>query len=563
MTTTAPPPDTHVPDWVLCPGCRAPVYGKRFVRNDRVCPHCGRHGSLTAPERLAGLLDPGGVEPLVHPVRTGDPLGFVDVRAYPERLREARERTGLDEAVLCARGTVRGLPLIVAVMDFRFMGGSLGSAVGGLIAHAADTALRERTPLLLVTASGGARMQEGALALMQMATTSQAMARLDEAGILTMSLVTDPTYGGVAASFASLSDVIIAEPGARMGFAGARVIEQTIRQSLPPGFQSAESLLSRGFMDLVCPRSGLRTKLARLLSFASGERPGPVGGDGALIEDYRQLPEEDAWTAVRGARDLGRPTTQDYLGQMLDDFEELHGDRLSGDSPAIVAGLGRIDGTPLVVIGHRKGHTTTELVAHDYGMPTPSGYRKAARLMRLAAKLALPVVTLIDTPGAHPGLEAEKGGQAAAIAENLRLMSRLPVPVVAVVTGEGGSGGALALGVANSVLACSGAVYSVISPEGCAAILWKDSTAAPLAAEALRMGARDLLRLGIVDGVVPEPEGGAQKAPERAAARLREAVVARLAALTRLGPAELVEHRYARFRHYSAGLDDARAEGTT
>ncbi|KAB2594313.1 carboxyl transferase domain-containing protein [Streptomyces arboris] len=271
MTTTAPPLDTHVPDWILCPGCRAPVYGKRFVRNDRVCPHCGRHSSLTAPERLAGLLDPGGAEPLVHPVRTGDPLGFVDVRAYPERLREARERTGLDEAVLCARGTVRGLPLIVAVMDFRFLGGSLGSAVGGLIAHAADTALRERTPLLLVTASGGARMQEGALALMQMATTSQAMARLDEAGILTMSLITDPTYGGVAASFASLSDVIIAEPGARMGFAGARVIEQTIRQSLPPGFQTAESLLSRGFIDLVCPRSGLRTKLARLLSFAAGE----------------------------------------------------------------------------------------------------------------------------------------------------------------------------------------------------------------------------------------------------------------------------------------------------
>ncbi|WP_018501318.1 acetyl-CoA carboxylase carboxyl transferase subunit [Parafrankia discariae] len=548
------PAGLDTPAWLVCDGCRRMIYGRRFARGGHVCPECGWHARLTAPQRVALLLDEGSVEVVDTPVTAADPLEFVDTRPYADRLRSARASTGLSEAVVVARGRIEGAPVVTAVMDFRFLGGSLGAAVGEAITGACEIALRERTPLLLVTASGGARMQEGALSLMQMAKTAQAIGQLDEAGVLTVSLITDPTFGGVAASFATLTDVIIAEPGARLGFAGARVIEQTIRQTLPPGFQTAEFLLAHGVVDLISPRAQLRPTLARLLGVAT-RRPGSVPvtpgdeGDG-VVRDPARLADRHPWEAVRLARRLGRPSTLDYVGALVEDWTELHGDRAATDCPAMVAGLGRLDGTPVVVIGTQKGHTATELATRSYGMPSPGGYRKAARVMRLAAKLGLPVITLIDTAGAHPGIEAEQNGQAVAIAENLRLMAGLPVPVVAVVTGEGGSGGALALAVADRVLMCANAIYSVISPEGCAAILWKDPSAGPDAAAALRVDARALLTAGIVDGVIPEPDGGADVDPLAAADALRAALTGTLAELTPLDPPTLVTARRARFRRF-------------
>jgi acyl-CoA carboxylase subunit beta len=547
-----------LPEWVICAGCRALAYGKRFRRELLVCPECGHHGRMSSAERIAALLDEGSVAELDFPVVTGDPLGFVDSTPYAARLSSAQAATGLTEAVVCVRGTVGGNPVIAAVMDFRFLGGSLGAAVGELITRTAELALAERTPLLVVTSSGGARMQEGALSLMQMAKTSHAFRELDEAGILTISLITDPTYGGVAASFATQADIIIAEPGARLGFAGPRVIQQTIRQSLPTGFQTAEFLVERGMIDMVVPRPALRATLARLLS-AGARRPAapPAAGEPtkagtAVVTDPRDLPAGDPWEAVRLARALDRPTTLEYIQWITDDFVELRGDRLAGNCRAIIGGLARLDGAPLVVIGHQKGHTAKELAAGNFGMPSPAGYRKAARLMRLAAKLGVPVLTLVDTPGAYPGIEAETAGQALAIADNLRLMTGLPVPVISVVTGEGGSGGALALAVANQVLAFANAIYSVISPEGCAAILWRDSGAAPQAARALRLDARSLLELKVVDAVIPEPEGGAQRDPAAAARNLKAAVAASLDELSSLDAARLVETRRVRFRRFQA-----------
>ncbi|MEV0621425.1 acetyl-CoA carboxylase, carboxyltransferase subunit beta [Nonomuraea sp. NPDC050404] len=542
--------------WLLCPGCREMLYGRSFERAAKVCPHCGHHARLSAPERLAHLLDPESMRVLDFEIPDADPLSFTDTVPYPERLRAARDRTGLEEAVICARGTIGGHPVVVAAMDFRFFGGSLGSAVGEAITLAAEAALRERTPLVMVTASGGARMQEGVLSLMQMAKTSQAIAQLDEAGILTVTVVTDPTFGGVAASFATLADVIVAEPGARLGFAGPRVIERTIRQSLPEGFQTAEFLLEHGIVDVIRPREELPGTLADLLAVAARQaRQGEQGGQDqgpAPVTDPADLPERNSWEAVRAARDLGRPSTLDYIALLTTGFVELHGDRRGADCPALVGGLGYLDDIPVVLIGTQKGHTAAELNARNYGMPTPAGYRKAARLMRLAAKLGLPVVTLIDTAGAYPGLEAERDGAAVAIAENLRLMAGLPVPTVAVVTGEGGSGGALALAVANRVLICANAVYSVISPEGCAAILWDDPSAAPRAAEALRVDARRLLELGAIDAVVPEPGTGAQTDHRAAAAALRGALTGTLRGLMPMDAMNLVLDRHARFRRFGA-----------
>lgn len=541
-------------EWLMCPACRALLYRRHFERALSVCPECGHHARLTATARMEQLADAGSLRSLTPSPHSDDPLGFTDLRPYANRLEEARRRTGLPEAVVCASARIDGHPVVLAVMDFRFMGGSLGAGVGEAVTHAAEVAASSRTPLLLVTASGGARMQEGPVALMQMAKTSLAMAELDRLGVLTICLITDPTYGGVAASFATLGDVILCEPGARMGFAGPRVIEQTIGQKLPEGFQTAEFLHDHGLVDAIVPRVELGPTLANLLSVTAADSPATPGGSapssGTLIRDAGRLARRDTWEVVRSARDLDRPTTLDYVGRVLDWFVELHGDRMSGDCPAIVGGLGSLRGRPVMMIGHQKGHTLSALIARNFGRATPDGYRKAARHMRLAAKLGLPVVTLVDTQGAEPGIAAEEQGQAIAIAENIRLMSRLPVPIVAVITGEGGSGGALALAVADRVLALENVYYSVITPEGCAAILWRTASAASQAARSLHLDAASLLRLQVIDGIVPEPPGGANTDHSNAAAMLEQALADVLREIGSRGTDELLAGRARRFRRF-------------
>ncbi len=254
------------------------------------------------------------------------------------------------------------------------------------------------------------------------------------------------------------------------------------------------------------------------------------------------------WQRCQIARHADRPTTLDYIRMMMTEFIELHGDRAFGDDAAIVAGLGRLEGMPLVVVGHQKGHDTKEKLARNFGMANPEGYRKALRVMKLAERFHRPILTLIDTPGAYPGLGAEERGQAEAIARNLSEMGEITVPIVAVVTGEGGSGGALALGVADAVLMLEYAIYSVISPEGCASILWRDPAKAPQAAEALALTAQHLERMNLIDAIVPEPVGGAHRNPAEMATTLKEYAIKYLQRAERMAPAERVEQRYAKFR---------------
>ncbi|HMH75184.1 MAG TPA: acetyl-CoA carboxylase carboxyltransferase subunit alpha [Candidatus Udaeobacter sp.] len=255
-----------------------------------------------------------------------------------------------------------------------------------------------------------------------------------------------------------------------------------------------------------------------------------------------------AWQRAQIARHPKRPHTLDLVNLLLEDWVELHGDRVFGDDKAIVGGLATFDGEPVVLIGHQKGRDTRENIARNFGMPHPEGYRKALRLMQLAGKFGKPIITFIDTPGAYPGLGAEERGQAEAIARNLREMAGLPTPVICVVTGEGGSGGALAIGVGNRVLMLEYAIYSVISPEGCAAILWGDAAKAPEAAELMRVTAPDLLKLGVIDAIVPEPVGGAHRNWEAAAASLRAALRDQLWQLKSKSEAELIEERHEKFR---------------
>lgn len=263
------------------------------------------------------------------------------------------------------------------------------------------------------------------------------------------------------------------------------------------------------------------------------------------------------WQRALIARHPGRPFTLDYVSTLFTEWTELHGDRAGFDDHAIVCGLARFRGDSVVVIGHQKGRKTKENIYRNFGMARPEGYRKALRVMRLAADFGLPIVTFIDTPGAYPGVDAEARGQAEAIARNILEMSRLPVPIVTVVTGEGGSGGALAIGVANRVMMLENSIYSVISPEGCAAILWRDRAEGPRAAEALKITAADCLRLGVIDRIIPEPAGGAHRGREVTMASVGDAVASQLDALRGLDPDALRADRYDRFRQMGRFLEDA------
>jgi acetyl-CoA carboxylase carboxyl transferase beta subunit/acetyl-CoA carboxylase carboxyl transferase alpha subunit len=592
--------------WTKCPGCEELLYNKRLAGDLWVCSRCGHHFRVRAQARLALLVDADSFRERDAGLESVDPLEFVDTKPYPERLATAQAATGLRDAAVWGTATIGGIRIAICVMDFGFMGGSMGSVVGEKVTRAAEAALAERIPLVTVAASGGARMQEGTLALMQLAKTCAALERLAQAGVPYISLMTDPTTGGVFASFAALGDVNLAEPGALIGFAGARVAAGTIAEELPPGFQRAEFLLEHGFVDRIVPRARLRDELvlflrllrpldlARLEHMVDGTARVPVlgamadganalataivgsqGGDrgngaakaraqsaamAAAQPDVRTtrapLPErqseEEVWERVLLARDPARPHTRELAQAIGTDFIELHGDRLFRDDPAIVAGLFRVGGRAAVIVGHQKGSDTTENIRRNFGMPHPEGYRKAQRLFALAERFGLPVVTTIDTPGAFPGPASEERGVAEAIARSIMQMSALRTPVVAVLTGEGGSGGALAIAVGDTVLALENAIYSVISPEGCASILWRSPERARTAAAAMRITAPEQVLLGVVDEVVPEPAGGAQRDPAVTGRRLREAIAGQLERLSAAPVDELLAARYRRYRDLGA-----------
>ena len=276
--------------------------------------------------------------------------------------------------------------------------------------------------------------------------------------------------------------------------------------------------------------------------------PEPTGHPGPQQLPASAEERADAWRRVQLARHPKRPHSLDYIERVFTDFREFHGDRLFGDDPAIVCGSGFLAGKPIMVVAEQKGRDTKQKLYRNFGMPKPEGYRKALRVMQLASKFGRPVVTLLDTPGAYPGIDAEERGQAEAIARNLREMARLAVPVLTVCIGEGGSGGALALGVGNRVLMLENAIYSVISPESCAAIIWRDSTKAELAAAALKLTAEELLKLGLIDEVIGEPPGGAHEDTDAAARLLSESLVRTLETLAGLGSDQLIEQRYSKFR---------------
>ena len=597
--------------WRTCKHCKLTFDGASLAAGHYVCPSCGGYMRMTSDERIDDLLDAGTFQ------------------------EWDRVRTG--------QGSIAGLKCAIGIMESTFFMGSMGSVVGEKVTRLFERATAEHLPVIIFTASGGARMQEGLVSLMQMAKTSCAIERHAAAHLPYISVITDPTTGGVTASFAMDGDIILAEPKALIGFAGQRVIRDTIRQELPEGFQTAEFALEHGLIDAIVERQDLRATLAHILAMHLSTACQATGcahnaGDHDVLVSYRAVcdnlengtatyntvtysdlrpepmsveeravweklreaipsslipeslragasrrveraiaagtfdaeagtslevgatsvvagasPDEQenrAWQSVQLARNVHRPTAISYIRSFVDGFVELHGDRGFADDGAIVGGIGWIGGRAVTVIGQEKGENLKERIRRNFGCPQPEGYRKALRLMRQAEKFRRPIVCLVDTQGAYCGTEAEERGQGNAIADNLVAMAGLKVPVVTVLLGEGGSGGALALAVANRVAMQEHAVYSVLSPEGFASILWKDRTRAPEAAAVMKMSAHESLELGIIDAVVPEGPAPAHENPLIAERNVRDYVQAALDELCGMSEQELLSQRYDRFRKF-------------
>lgn len=539
----------EVPDGLLkkCNVCKSAIFTQDVKDGYYICPKCHNYFRIHARRRIQMIADEGSFREWDDGLETKNPLNY---KGYEEKIRLMQEKTGLDEAILTGSALIHGKKAAVGVCDSRFIMASMGEVVGEKITRMIERATKEKLPVILFACSGGARMQEGIVSLMQMAKTSAALKRHSDAGLLYVSVLTNPTTGGVTASFAMLGDIILAEPGALIGFAGPRVIEQTIGQKLPEGFQKSEFLLKHGFIDRIVERKELKTVLADILSMHEKKVFSQMKKAEEQQTEYVRQTEISAWERVQLSRRKDRPTGSDYIRHLFTDFIEFHGDRYYKDDRAIIGGIAKFKGIPVTVIAQEKGRTTKENIEHNFGMPSPDGYRKALRLMKQAEKFGRPILCFVDTPGAFCGLEAEERGQGEAIARNLFEMSGLTVPVLAIVIGEGGSGGALAMAVADEVWMLENSVYSILSPEGFASILWKNSKKAKEAAEVMRLTADDLKEMGIVERVISEGKEFSEEHMGDVCKKLSYYMEQFLGQYQKMTDGELMEHRYERFRKY-------------
>lgn len=543
-----------IPDgmWTKCNSCNQTIYNEDLKENNMTCPNCSYHFRMTAKDRLDITVDKGSFREFNENLKSKNPLDF---DGYDQKIESLTKKLNLNEAIITGYCTIDSNPCVIGIMDGNFIIGSMGSVVGEKISRAFEVATEENLPVVMFTVSGGARMQEGIFSLMQMAKVSASVAKHSEKGLLYTAVLTDPTTGGVTASFAMQGDIIMAEKGAQIGFAGRRVIEDTIRQKLPEGFQSAEFLLKHGFLDIVCSRNEIRENLSKILSIHLDnckveENDNEIETESKDTKSKKKYKKQDltAYERVQMARSPQRPTTKDFVDKIADNFLELHGDRYYSDDEAIVGGIASIDGVPVTIIGHQKGKDIEENIKRNFGMAKPDGYRKAIRLMKQAEKFNRPVICFVDTPGAYCGIEAEERGQGEAIAESLLVLSTLKTPVISLIVGEGGSGGALALALADEVWMMENSIYSILSPEGFASILWKDASKAAEAAEKMKVTATHLKDFGIIDKIIEEPMNGISIDFDTISHNVKKEILESIKVYLKKDKATLLEDRYQKFK---------------
>ena len=553
-------PQQQEPDksLVKCPKCGRMVNRDKVVKKKYICYECGGYFRVKTNNRIRMVADPKTFELWFEDMAVSNPLNY---EGYEDKLASAREKTGLNEAVTVGRCKVFGEDIVLGICDSRFMMASMGHVVGEKITRAIERATALKLPVFLFCCSGGARMQEGIISLMQMEKTAAAIRKHGDAGLLYCSILTDPTTGGVTASFARLGDVIMAEPGALVGFAGPRVIKQTIGQDLPEGFQTSEFLVEHGIIDGIVKRENLKKTIYFLIKTHQCNGKKTYADYKPNEEFHFELSEtlkeqswfsspRSAWEKVKAVRQVERPSASDYISYIFDFFVESHGDRAFRDDKAMIGGLAFIDGQPVTIIADEKGKDFKECQERNFGMPMPEGYRKALRLMKQAEKFNRPIISFVNTSGAFCGIEAEERGQGEAIARNLMEMSSLKVPVLCLMIGEGGSGGALATAVGNEVWMMENATYSILSPEGFASILWKDANRAKEASEVMNITAQDLKRLGVIEEIIPEFGGADRKTTEAIAGYMKEHIKEFLKKYDGKSGEQIAEERYQRFRDF-------------
>ena len=443
------------------------------------------------------IEDPGSFVPVDGDLRSSDPLAFPD---YGGMQAAARAKAGSDEAVTAGPASIDGIDVELALFSFDFLGGSMGEVAGERLARAMERAAARGVPFVLRTSTGGARMQEGMAALVQMPKTVVARRALASARVPYLAVLGHPTTGGVFASIGSLADVTVAESDATIGFAGPRVAERFTGDPLEGGSHSAATAFGNGLVDEVVPASETRSYLAQALMVLSPDTPGEVTEP---TESPAPTTEVDAWGAVEAARDEARAGAPDVQRALGDPHLPLRGDRGGTDDPAVSATITRLKGRRVLILALERAH-----------WPGPGAYRKARRCIGIAERLGLPVITLVDTRGADPSSGSENTGIASEIARTFDRLLTVRVPTISVVTGEGGSGGALAFACTDRLLATTTSIFSVIGPEGAAEILWRDGGRAPEAARLLRLTAADLVDMNIADALVPDLD------PERLAGTL-------------------------------------------
>ncbi len=532
----------------------------------RVCPHCRFHYNIGARDRIDALTDVGSFEETHRWIESLDPLVFSPRLSYQVRILRDQTRTGLMDAAVGGTAEIGGISCAVVVIDFGFLGGSMGLVVGEKVARIFELATRQRLPVVAIATSGGARIQEGVLSLTQMAKTIAAARSLRNRGLPLISVLGNPSTGQILASFASAADIRIGEPNAHIGFSPLGVLREVEDEPDVTAKTNAETLLASGHLDRVVDRELQRNELATLLQmFSTASQP---RSKTTRTDSLYSPSRSDAWRSVQLARRPDRPRSRDYIASALRNFVELHGDRVSGEADEVVVGLAYLGAQPVMVIAQQRSvdheHEDPKYNAEDSiasftnvyghaelnrGGTTATGFRKARRAARMAADFRLPVVAFIDTPGPAIGISQELSGLAGEISETIDLMLQLETPVISVLIGEGGGEAALAFGISDRLLMLEHAIYTPISPESGAETELRDRTRAPEIARSLRLTSFDAMRLGIVDRVIEEPEEGAHTNPTAAARILRSALINELSALAHRHRRSLARRRRRRFRH--------------
>ncbi len=539
-----------------CLYCDEPIRDSQSYLASRVCPFCRFHYTITARERIELLADKGSFKESHKYLSSVSPLSFAHRGRYGQLLAQDQNRTGLTEAAVTGRCKIDETEIVLIVLDFSFMGGTMGSVVGEKVATALETAAKSGIPAIAVVSGGGVRVQEGVLSLMQMAKTVTAANKLREEGAPFVVVLANPSTGQAYASFANLADVILAEPKSLIGLSPLRTLRETSDIPLPLDAHTAEAHVGHGLLDNVVDREALRARLSILLRILKGEREDKTKQDKAHYADLvktvsTECTQVDPWAALAAVRNSERPAAATYFRQMLDPFIELRGDRLNSDDRSVVTGVGFLAGQPVAVIGQQR----RPLLEGERYHVLPDGLRKAQRVISLASRFKLPLITLVDTQGADPGLEAEEQGIGNAIARTLSDMLDAPTPIVSVVIGEGGSEGALALGLADRILMQQYAVYSPISMNHNLAGAFHEPLLDREAAEALLLTAHDCVDLGIADEVIPEPEGGSHLDPRQAGLALQGIVMRELGKLNKMSQGKLLKRRYSKFRRMGEASD--------